>query len=160
MCFSKDDDQSTSLLRRTIESADFFARPLPQFKLKGKARIPSLFGGIVALLILAVMTWYGLVKASTLLNQENPNVSSFLDKFALQSYESLSLPLNNLRFAWAIERSIDGVLLNDPRYIKYIMRMRGRRGNEDFEKILDYHECTSEELDQFPEPSTDSFEII
>ena len=41
----------------------------------------------MALLILGVMAWYGLIKANILLNHENPNVSTFVEQFVIESYE-------------------------------------------------------------------------
>ena len=120
---------------------------MPQFQLKGRSRVPSLIGGIFALAILAIMALYALIKLNVLLNHENPNVSTFLDLFAIDQWEKLALPEKELYFAWSIEGYLDEELKDDPRYVKYIMRMRGRRNGIDFETLLDYHKCTPEELE-------------
>lgn len=96
MCTNNDENENRGsfgwLFRRSIESIDFFAKPMPQFQLKGRSRVPSLIGGIFALAILAIMALYALIKLNVLLNHENPNVSTFLDLFSIEQWEKLALP--------------------------------------------------------------------
>ena len=58
--------------------------------------------------------------------------------------------------AFSIEGFLDGEIKDDPRYVKYLVRLWGKRDGVRYEHILDYHKCTPAELDLFGEPSRES----
>lgn len=52
---------------------------------------------------------------------------------------------------------------SDPRYVKYLIRIVGRKNGELYERVLPYHECTDADWATFPpasKASKDSFETI
>ena len=49
-------------IRNTLEMVDFFKRPLPVFNIRGRDLVPSYCGAFTSLLILLVVTIYGLSK--------------------------------------------------------------------------------------------------
>ena len=49
---------------------------------------------------------------------------------------------------------------NDPRYVKNIVRLWGRKGGVAYEKILPYHVCTEEDYDLFAPPSAESVGML
>ena len=61
-----------------------------------------------------------------------------------------------MRFAWTIEGYSDKELKNDPRYVKFLMRMSGRHDGKSHETILDYHICSEEDLKEFAPPTLDA----
>ena len=38
---------------------------------------------------------------------------------------------------------------NDPRYVKFIVRLAGKREGKDFQRILPHYKCTDEDYNQF-----------
>ena len=65
-----------------------------------------------------------------------------------------------MRFAWTFEGYIDHELKNDPRYVKTIVRTFGRDDGETTERIMDFHECTDEDLKYFAPPSNDAEQLL
>ena len=63
-------------------------------------------------------------------------------------------------FAWTIEGYDDKQVKNDPHYVKILMRMAGRKNGVIYDKILDYHECTQEDLKNFAPPTLDSERVL
>ena len=62
----------------------------------------------------------------------------------------------DVRVAFGVEGFIDGETKDDPAYVKYLVRMYGKREGVRYERILDYHVCTAEELTLFGDPSHES----
>ena len=103
--------------------------------------------------LLITMLLYAGIKLTMLINRENPNVSTFIEEFVLTSDDKVNLKNSGLRFAWTMEGYSDKELKNDPRYVKYLMRMAGRRNGKLIEKILDWHMCTEKDLEEFAQPT-------
>ena len=59
--------------------------------LRGKARVPSMCGGLMTVLIITVMTVYSLFKLELLVSRRNPNVSTYLEEQVLSSTDRLHL---------------------------------------------------------------------
>ena len=78
----------------------------------------------------------------------------------LTSDDKLNLKDAGMRFAWSIEHYTNKKLLNDPRYVKILMRMSGRRNGELQETILDYHLCTDEDFESFAPPTLDASRVL
>ena len=55
----------------------------------------------------------------------------------------------NFRVAFAFEGFIDEELKNDPRYVRYIFRLQGKKDDKYFERILPHHVCTAEDYAMF-----------
>ena len=98
--------------------------------MKGKEKISSSFGGLLTIALMVTMLLYAGIKLTMLVNQENPNVSTFMEELMLTSDDKLNLKDAGMRFAWSIEHYTNKKLLNDPRYVKILMRMSGRRNGE------------------------------
>ena len=61
-----------------------------------------------------------------------------------------------LRFAWTVEGYSDWKRKDDPRYVKLLMRIGGRKNGESIEEIIDFHRCTDKDFEQFAPPSADA----
>ena len=59
----------------------------------------------------------------------------------------MNLSRSGFRFAWSVEGSYDQKRRDDPRYVKYIVRLEGSKDGEKYEKILPYHNCTEADLE-------------
>ena len=55
-----------------------------------------------------------------------------------------------------MEGFLDGKTKDDPRFVKYVVRMFGKKDGIAYEKLLDTHICRAEELEEFGKPAADS----
>ena len=109
--------------------------------------------------MIALFIYAGL-KLDTLVNRENPNVSTFIEEFALGSDDKVNLKNVGMRFAWTFEGYSDKELKNDPRYVKQLVRMSGRTAGKSEEIILSFHVCTEEDLKYFAPPTADAGRVL
>ena len=55
-----------------------------------------------------------------------------------------------------MEGFVDREPKDDTRYVKWLARLMWKRNGVEGETIVDYHHCTTEELDEFAPPMSDS----
>ena len=72
-------------------------------------------------------------------------MSQYVEKNFFDSSEVVNLLDEEIRFAFAIEGSLDLTFKNDTRYVKYIARLVGLQEEESFEIITPFHICTEED---------------
>ena len=53
------------------------------------------------------------------------------------------------KIAFAFDGYLDQQLKNDPQYVRWIFRLHKTINNETSEQLLDYHECTDADLEEF-----------
>lgn len=63
--------------------------------------------------------------------------------------ETVTLKEINFRMAFTLENYLTQETTNDPRYIRWIVRMYGRNNGEWYEDILPFHKCTEEDFKEF-----------
>ena len=143
-------------LNKNLHRLDLFKEELPMLNLKGKARVPSMCGGLMTILIITVMTIYSLFKLELLVSRRNPNVSTYLEEQVLSSTDRLHLKRKNLKFAWAIEGYIDKSIKDNTEFVKTYIRTETSVGGKRREFFLDYHICTEEDFKDFPPPTKDA----
>lgn len=85
---------------------------------------------------------YAALKGGKLMNRDNPNVSSFLERGAITTREKVNINDVNMQFAFGVEGFIDKKMKDDIRYVKGLARIRGSLNGEAYEHILPYHRCT------------------
>ena len=136
---------------------DLFQQPLPAFNYRGQTTVASWPGGLVSFIIAIVMMIYGAIKLVQLLNRANPNVSSYVEQNFFDSSEVIDLKEKKIRFAFGIEGFLDKELKNDTRYVKNLVRMWGKKNGVPYDKLIPYHRCTEEDLNEFapPDPSAE-----
>ena len=76
-------------------------------------------------------------------------MSTYLKEDVHFENEVYNLNEADFRIAFAMEGFAERDLKIDSRYVKYIVRMYGKKNNVPYEHILPYHECTDEDYDQF-----------
>ena len=64
------------------------------------------------------------------------------------------------KLAFSVEDYLEDTIRDDPRYVKYIVRLFGREDGRDFESILPYHKCTEEDWNGFPPPDKTSADVV
>ena len=92
--------------------------------------------------LLLVMMIYGATKMVHLLSRTNPNVSSYTEQNYFDSSEVIDIKRKKIRFAFGIEGFLDKQLKNDSRFVKNLVRMWGKKGGVEYEKLIPYHRCT------------------
>ena len=55
----------------------------------------------------------------------------------------------NVRIAFAFLGYSDQQLKDDPRFVKWIVRVSGKKDGEGYERILSYRSCTEEDIASF-----------
>ena len=120
----------------------------------------SIYGGILTVIMLGLMLWYAGLKLEMLITRANPTVSTFTEEFVLSSEDKLNLIDAGMYFAWTWEGYNDKKLKDDPRFVKQLVRLSGRRQGKSIETILNYHKCTWDDLKDFPAPTLDSGRVL
>ena len=131
-----------------LESVDAFGTPLPTFNIKGRQAVHTRFGGFCTLIISTIIMLYASVKFIHLQTRHNPRLSMYYSNVPPDF--SVSLNEKNMRFAFAIEDFlVPKQLKNDPDYVKWVVRLFGRKDGKYFQKQLPYHICTEEDYADF-----------
>ena len=98
-------------------------------------------GGIVTSIIVIIMLTYGIIKMIQLFSHHNPNVTEHIEKTVFDSSERLDLNEIAFQLAFSVVGYHSRELKNDPRYVKYLVRIFGRKDGKEYEKIIPYHLC-------------------
>ena len=150
-------------LQSILEKVDQFGRPLPAFNLRGEEKIHTVTGGLMTFFILVVMLSYGTLKFFHLVTLHNADVTSVLETDVYDYNERLNLNDIGFRFAFSVRGYHSQELKDSSKYVKYIVRLFGRKEGKEFERLLPYHKCKSSDWENFTEPSkaySDSFQVI
>ena len=102
-----------------LKKVDLFDKALPQFNLKGKSSIGTVFGGVLSLAILYLTFLFGCTKLVHLIERRNPTVNTYTRADAYENEEKLSLNDFNFMMAFTVENYYTHETLNDPRYTKW-----------------------------------------
>ena len=132
-----------------FKSIDWFGREIPSFNLKGETKIPTLFGGLITFSIMILSLSYALFKGVILLKRSNPTISSYPMPYHFEISETVNLNEIGFRFAFSFKNSKSHALIDDPHYVKWIVRKTGKRNGTDFEEILPFHKCTDADYAEF-----------
>ena len=55
----------------------------------------------------------------------------------------------NFRVAFTVEGYLDSKRKDDPRFVKYLIRLYGKKEGKTYERLVPYHECTPEDFALF-----------
>ena len=114
-------------VEEVFKNIDAFGSPLPSFNIKGKERITTIVGGFCTLILVMTILSYGLLKFSYLITKPSPIINSYLTDREGEGY-SINLNDRNYKFAFTVETYKEPLMrIDDPRYVKYIVREYGRR---------------------------------
>ena len=98
-----------------------------------------------------------------MVGKANPLISEVLDKNAFNYEDTLSLNKIDFRLAFSVENYKTRERKDDPRFVKYLVRVYGINEGVEFEEIVPYHRCNDEDWAKFPpaaDNSADSIETI
>ena len=93
-------------------------------------------------MMLTVVLAYTMIKTQHLVSGANPVISSTIIPEHYSPLEKFYLRDAGVRVAFSVEGFIDRQNKNDPRYVKWLVRLFGTNQGIEYEKILPYHECT------------------
>ena len=99
---------------------------------------------------------YSLVKLLQVVRKSNPNISQHTKTSYYDFSEVVNVDEIGFKFAFSVEGYFDKEQKNDPRYVKYMARVRGIYEGRPYERILPIHECTEEDWAEFPEAANAS----
>ena len=99
--------------------------------------------------LFGIVLLYATVKLIQLKQLENPVVSSYIKENSFGSEDVLNMNERNFKVAFAVEGFRTKDLKYDPRYVKWIFRLYGKKDGEEYEKILSHHKCTDEDYAGF-----------
>ena len=125
------------------------------FNIRGKGAQGTLLGSCVSLSILVLIFFYAMVKLNVLFSKVNPNITEVKEDWAIQD-EELNPADKGLRFAWHAESFHSKYSIDDSRYVKMLVRLYGKKDGKIFEKIIDHHECTEEDMAKFAPPTREA----
>ena len=128
---------------------DIFGKQLPSFNLKGNEIVKTNFGAALTLFLGGIVLLYAVVKFIQLESRENPNITEYMETFITDSESPANLNSLNGRIAFSFEGYRDKNIKDDPRFVKWIFRIYGRKDGKEYEHLLPYHKCTQEEYDSF-----------
>ena len=115
--------------------------------------VHTITGGLTTFLVLVVMLVYASIKVIHLLSKHNPNVVMVHEKNFFDYKDKLDLNQIDFRLAFSVENYHTREFKNDPRYVKYLVRIYGVENGEEYEHIIKYHKCEQKDWDLFPEPA-------
>ena len=136
-------------MRKVFNNIDIFKQPLPSFNLKGQGSVSTLVGGFCTMLLFSIVLLYSTIKFLQLKQMANPVVSSYIKESSFGSDEILNMNERNFKVAFAVEGFRTKDLKYDPRYVKWIFRLYGKKNGKEVEKILPHHWCTEEDYAEF-----------
>lgn len=113
----------------------------------------SVGGGLLTCIILIVTLAYAAVKFVQLMGKHNPNVSEVWERNIHDSNDRLSLNAINFKMAFSVEGYHVREMKNDPRYVKYLVRIFGIHEGKEYEKFIPYHKCTEADWAEFAPPA-------
>ena len=132
-----------------MKGFDTFAGEIPGFNLKGETKVKTLVGGLCTIAILCLLLTYAAMKMIHLVERRNPEITQHTTLSAIDIDTTVKLKEIGFRMAFTMENYLTNETINDPRYVKWIVRMYGKNNGEFYEDLLSFHKCTDEDYSQF-----------
>ena len=67
---------------------------------------------------------------------------------------------SGILFAFGFEGYLDGELKNDPKFVKNLVRMFGKKDDEDYETLIPFHRCTEDDFEEFAPPVDEAASML
>ena len=129
-------------LHNLLINMDVFGKQLPAFNLRGQPIVHTMTGGIITFSIVVVMLIYASIKMIQMIDHHNPQVAQFTEHTVFDYNEKLDLNEIGFRLAFSVEGYHSREQKNDPRYVKYLVRIFGIKDGKEYERFIPYHKCT------------------
>ena len=132
-----------------MQNLDLFQIPIPAFNVKAEESVKTLCGAATSMIILVTLFYYGLVKTIQLIDKSNVQIA----KYEQGAESTVAVPFDykstNAKLAVSIQGFEDQTYKNDPRYVKWFVRLFGKKDGERVETHIPFHTCTDEDYDSF-----------
>ena len=143
-----------------IKNIDGFGQEIPSFNMKGETRVNTLYGGVIIVVILSLTLAYAILKGIHLLHRTNPTINTYSIPSHFDISRTVNLSNIGFRVAFSFRGSKSHLLLDDPHYVKWIVRRTGMRNGTSFEETLPYHKCTEADFAGFRLPAKRSQDAL
>ena len=117
-------------LLEILQSIDMFGTSLPMFNIKGRSTVHGTTGGIMTFLVLSVWLTYACHKFVQLILMSNTQVSEVIEQNFFDYKKRLNLGDIGFKVAFSVEGYKDNEMKDDPRYVKYFVRLINRKNYE------------------------------
>ena len=115
---------------------DAFSQSLPSFNIKGKDKVSTIVGGFFTLILFLTVLMYAALKFSDIITQPNPIINTHFSDDRMDD-KIIDLNKKNFRAAFTVESYLDPrKQKNDPRYVKYLFRIYGKKEGRPFQRIV------------------------
>ena len=136
-------------ISNALKGFDSFGKEVPAFNIKGESRVNTALGGLLTFVILTVSLIYSIIKIVQMVNGDNPIISDLMLPSHYGPEDKLNLNEINFRLAFSIEGFVIRERKDDPRYVKWFVRLYGKKNETRFETHIPFHTCTDEDYDSF-----------
>ena len=136
-------------ITKVITQFDSFGHPIPGFNLQGRYKIGTIPGGICTALIAVIILIYATQKVVVLINMEDVDVTESTQLDAFPAEVTVKASDIGFKMAFTVTDTSTKKTLNDPQYVKWYARTLRQTTEGHKDVILPFHECTSDEMDEF-----------
>ena len=133
----------------TLKRIDLFGMPLPSFNIKGEEKTRTNCGAFLTMLLVSIVVLYASIKSVQLQSRSNPIISAFEQSSDWTAENPINFNERNMKVAFAFEGFRDKKMKADPRYVRWIIRIFGKKDGDSYEKIYPHHECTEQDYELF-----------
>ena len=132
-----------------IKKVDLFDAAVPSFNLSGKARIGTIYGGLMSLSMLYLTFLFASTKLVHMFERRNPTVNTYLRKDAFSNEKRLALNDSKFMMAFALEDYFSGDIIDDPRYTKWHASFKTYTDGEITAREVPIFKCRKEDIAKF-----------
>ena len=125
-----------------VKKIDGFGQEIPSFNIKGETRVNTVFGGIITVAILTLTLAYAILKGIDLVTRKNPTINDYVIPSYFHDLEYVNLDEIGFKVAFSFRNYSSLELIDDSRYVKWIVRKYGLQNGTDYEELVPYHKCT------------------
>ena len=88
-----------------------------------------------------------------MMDKHNPFISEMTEKNIFDYTTRLNLNKVNFKMAFSVEGYLDKQVKDDQKYVKYIVRIFGKKDDVEYQQNIPFHKCTEDDWDQFLDPA-------
>ena len=114
----------------------------------------------MTVIIFSIMLTYSTIKFVQLTEKHNPNISQFMEKFHHDYNTQMDLNEINFRLAFSVEGYHTRKIKDDERYVKYLVRIYGKKNGREYDYLINYHKCKVEDWNKFPPTAKSQSEVV
>lgn len=106
---------------------DWFSTKMPAFNMRGSQSISTHLGTALTFISAVVVIIYAIAKSTNISSVRGSTTSYYLHDSNSTPENPMDLSKTKFRIAFAFEGYNDKEFKNDPRYVRYIIRIQGKK---------------------------------